>query len=172
MLIATIKDEGHELEAKMLQELEDCMSHFIEPSLNKPVNIEQCIALATSNIINQLTIGKRFDYCNQTFITLQSSLQEYLRVTIQCGLVSSLPLSDALLGPMVSRFNHHYEHFSLPTISQLLKEVKSNMNVEGPHYVMERFLAHSQRPVEIQYPTYSGKHKLELSQCAGYLLHI
>ena len=64
------------MEPKILQEIHQYLSHFIEPNEGKPIDISHSLSQGTCNVMSQLLYGRRFDYDDEKFNTMIASLDE------------------------------------------------------------------------------------------------
>ena len=72
------------MEPKILQEIHQYLSHFIEPNEGKPIDISHSLSQGTCNVMSQLLYGRRFEYDDEKFNTMIASLDEQLELCKNC----------------------------------------------------------------------------------------
>lgn len=68
------------LEPKIIREIEQFLSHFVQSNHGKPMEMSHSLAQATCNVMSQLLYGRRFEYDDETFNQMIESVDEQLKL--------------------------------------------------------------------------------------------
>ncbi|XP_067947649.1 uncharacterized protein [Watersipora subatra] len=148
--LSTLREEGMGkawMEPSIHDELEKYLAKFVEPNLNRPVELKHSLAQATCNVISQMLYAKRFDFDDEKFNTMISSINEGLALSIKIALVSCLNIPGItwLAKSIIDRDRYIGDNVIRPTIQSYINEHKADLDENNPRNLTDRFLIHAQQ---------------------------
>ena len=91
-----LRDEGmgkSSLESRVIEEANKFCQYFIEPHLDKEIDIREYQKLATSNVIFSMIFGKRFDYADEQLLENNRMMEVLFDSNLMATLTKNLPLA-------------------------------------------------------------------------------
>ena len=127
------------LEPQILEEINEYMQHFIEPNLNRPINMHQSLPRASANIISQLLFGRRFGYDDAEFNQMLTTLDQTVQLFAKVSLFENIPFGSLVFSSQVKSLGQMLRNTVLPTLESYIQECKQNQDVNQPRTMVEKY---------------------------------
>ena len=128
------------LEPQILEEINEYAQHFIEPNLNRPINMHKSLPQASANIISQLLFGRRFDYDDAIFNELLNTLEKQVGLFAKLSILENIPFSGIILSSQVKVITDLVTKYAKPALQSYVEECRAKMDTDDPQSMVERFL--------------------------------